>query len=155
MLMDATDDSLREVRAVVAGVVAAGHPCGLTPVPSDRGVRVLVRDLQHGKTVYLLIDPTPSAGRDHIDVPFLGQHLRLARGVAWLALRTGAAVIPVSVHAGRAGKCHIELHTPLTGAERESEQSLLSSLAQTLERDVRVRPAAWLKWKDFHLMTEL
>jgi lauroyl/myristoyl acyltransferase len=152
MLMDATNDSAHEVRARVAEIAAAGYPYRLSPVPSDRGVRILVRELQDGKTVLLLIDPTLADARDHVKVPFLGGQLRLARGIAWLALRTLASVVPVSIMVEAAGRYRIQLHAPLTDAERASEDALLSALARGLERDVRARPAAWLKWKDFHIM---
>lgn len=152
MLLDATHDSIHEIRSVVDGIVAAGYPCGLTPVPSDRGVRVLVRDLQQGRTVYLLIDPTPADSRDHLNVPFLGGELRLPRGIAWLALRANAVVMPVSIEVVCPGRYRVELHAPLTNDQRTSEQTLVAALAQTLERDVKARPAAWLKWKDFGMM---
>lgn len=152
MLMDATDDSIREIRAVVDEIAGAGYPCALTPVAADRGVRVLVRDLQQGKTVCVLTDPTPSESRDHLEVPFLGGQLKLARGIAWLALRTHAAVVPVSVKVEGPARYHIDLHAPLTDAQRASEHTLLAALAHALERDVRARPDAWLKWKDFHMM---
>ena len=153
MLMEATADSAHEVRARVSEIVAAGYPYGLTPLATDRGVRILVRDLQHGKTVFLLIDPTPTDARDHIAVPFLGGQLRLPRGIAWLALRTEAAVVPVSVQVEGTARYCIRLHAPLPDAERVSELALLSALARTLERAVRRRPAAWLKWKDFGMMS--
>ena len=152
MLMDATEDSAHEVRARVSEIIDAGYPYGLTPVATDRGVRILVRDLQHGKTVYLLIDPTPADARDHFDVPFLGRELRLARGIAWLALRTEAAVLPVSVRVEDTARYAIQLHAPIAEEERASEHALLTALGRSLERAVRARPAAWLKWKDFGMM---
>jgi lauroyl/myristoyl acyltransferase len=152
MLMDATDDSIHETQSVIAAVVQAGYPCALTPVASDRGVRALVRELQHGKTVYLLIDPTPVESRDHVTVPFLGVQLRLPRGIAWLALRTQAAVIPVSVEVVSVGQYRVQLHAPLRDEQRTDEHTLLAALGETLDRDVRARPAAWLKWKDFGIM---
>jgi lauroyl/myristoyl acyltransferase len=85
-------------------------------------------------------------------VPFLDGQLQLARGIAWLALRTHAAVVPVTVTVEGPARYHIDLHAPLTEAQRASEHTLLAALAQTLERDVRARPEAWLKWKDFHIM---
>lgn len=154
VLMDATDDSAREIRARIAEMQHAGVRYAIEPVAVSRGVRTVLRSLERGTNVLLLFDPTVEQSREHVRTPFLGVWLRVARGVAWLALRAQAPVLPVSIRNEGIGRYHLTIHRPLTELERSNEATILATLAQRLEREILVQPATWLKWKDFHLMVE-
>jgi len=39
-------------------------------------------------------------------------------------------------------------------AQRSTENTTLAALARVLERDVLAQPAAWLTWKDLHIIAE-
>ena len=154
VLMDATDDSAREVRARITQVQDAGYPYAIEPVAAHRSARIVLRRLQGGTPALLLFDPTVPPSRKHATVPFLGASLRVARGLARLALRTSVPVLPVCIRSEGTGRYRIEIRSPLTEPERATEQTMLAALARTLESEVLARPATWLKWRDFHNMAD-
>lgn len=154
VLMDATDDSAREIRGRIAQIRDAGYAYEIEPVAAERGARTILRGVQHGAIVLLLFDATVKPSREHAKVPFLGASLRVARGVAWLASRTSAPVLPVSIRGEGTGRYCLEIREPLTELERSTEYTTLAALARVLERDVLDQPAAWLKWKDLHIIAE-
>lgn len=151
MLMDASVDSVTQIQARLAELHASGYPYGLEPVSLDHGLRRLVGRLKEGRTVLLMFDPTVAEEQAHVKVPFLGGSLRVARGTAWLAARTGAPLLPVTIASTARGRYRAAIHPPVNGSH-ETELSMLAALARVLEREVLARPAAWLKWKDFDIM---
>lgn len=154
VLMDATDDSAREIRGRITRLRDAGYPYEIEPVAAHRSVRTVLRRLQQGKIALLLFDSTVTPSQEFARVPFLGASLRVARGVGWLASRACAPVLPVSIRSEATGRYCLEIRDPLTALERSTETATLAALARTLERDVLAQPATWLKWKDFHIMVE-
>lgn len=154
VLMEATDDSTREIRARITELRDAGYRYAIEPVAAPRGVHRIARGLKRGTTALLLFDPTVDPSREHVTEPLLGASLRVARGVAWLALRASAPVLPVSIWTEGPGRYHLDIHGPLTELERSTEGTILATLARALERGVLARPAAWLKWKDLHIMVD-
>jgi KDO2-lipid IV(A) lauroyltransferase len=75
-------------------VFGARERLGMKVVPSDRLGPAMLRTLRRGGLLALLIDrPTPGSG---ISVPFFGEPVDVPSGPARLALRTGAAIVPVA-----------------------------------------------------------
>jgi lauroyl/myristoyl acyltransferase len=155
VLMDATADSASQIRTRIAELQAAGYRYALEPIGVGYGLRSLVRTLQGGGIVLLLFEPTVDEARQHVKTPFLGGSLRLARGVAWLAARTAAPVLPLSLTSEPHARYRLAIHAPLAAVTHQTERSLLEALTSVLEREVVARPEAWLKWKDFHIMVDL
>jgi KDO2-lipid IV(A) lauroyltransferase len=156
-LMEATTDSADQIRRRIEELGAAGYRYALNPVSLGYGVRTLARELERGGSVLLLFDPTVPEEREHVKIPFLGGTLRVPKGVAWLARRAGAPVLPVSLETGRRARYRLVIHPPVTAAtpdEATGTREVLAAVGAVLERDVLARPEAWLKWKDFHIIVD-
>jgi KDO2-lipid IV(A) lauroyltransferase len=109
--------------------------------------RPLLRVLRDGGRVGLIMDQRvrPSQG---IVVPFLG-HPALATPLpASLALRTGAAAVPVIAWPERGGRYRVEIGEPIppVGDERSPEAvaALTQSYLDALAREILRRPEQWL-----------
>jgi len=152
VLMAATADSTREIRARINELREAGFPYPIEPVAAPGSTRRIVRGLNAGAVVVLLADPTPGGPGGCISAPFLGGSLRLPRGVAWLARRASAVVLPVGIQSTAPGRYRLQISSPIGAADRCTERTMIEMLATRLEREVLDRPAAWLKWQDLHLM---
>ena len=154
ILMEASAESASQVRARIEEIQRAGYPYALEPVAVGRGLRGLVRALNRGGTVLLLFDPTIGKDDEHLKTPFLGGWLRVARGVAWLAARTAAPLLPVTLSSEPHGRYRLAIHAPLAVEQSEGAEAVVAALARLLESEVLARPEAWLKWKDVHQMVD-
>ena len=152
VLMLAGDEAARQLRQRLGELRQAGYDYPMDVAGVGFGMRALVRTLRRGGTVLLLFDATVAPGQEHLDMPFLGATLRVAKGAGWLAWRTGARVLPVSVQSQPGGRCHVVIHPALAAEGRASEPDcvthVLRRLTAVLEHDVQARPEQWLKWKD-------
>jgi lauroyl/myristoyl acyltransferase len=153
VLMLAGDEAASQIRRRLRELRQAGHDYPIEIASVGFGMRALVRALRRGETVLLLFDATAAQDHDHLDMPFLGGTLRVARGVGWLAWHTAAPILPVSVQSQRGGRCHVAIHPPLPmeSGSRESDcvAHVLRRLTAVLENDVQASPEHWLKWKDY------
>jgi lauroyl/myristoyl acyltransferase len=154
ILMEASAESASQVRARLDEIQHAGYPYALEPVAVEHGLRGLVRALNRGGTVLLLFDPTIGEGDQHLKTPFLGGSLRVARGIAWLAARTAAPLLPLTLSSEPHGRYRVAIHPPLTAENSEGAEGVVAALAGVLEAEVLARPEAWLKWKDVHQMVQ-
>jgi lauroyl/myristoyl acyltransferase len=99
-------------------------------------------------------------GKSQIAVPFLGGTLRVARGVPSLALKTGAAIVPMTA-AVRPGPVYVaEFDPPIIietdpagGAVRVNGQptadphlAVVEAYARPLAEKLRKEPARWRGW---------
>jgi lauroyl/myristoyl acyltransferase len=86
-----------------------------------------------------------------VEVEFLGRRLRAAKGAAWLAERTGAALLPTAMFQRAHGR-HTVIIAPEAAAHgadaEERVRSATAAVFRVLESHVRREPAQWLKWKD-------
>jgi lauroyl/myristoyl acyltransferase len=94
----------------------------------------------------MLFDTEVARARDFDTVTLLQHEIRVPKGIAWLAKRTGAAVVPVTIASNRLGSYRIEIHPPV------ADGAPARGLAAVLEHEILARPETWLKWKDFHTM---
>ena len=119
---------------------------GLTAVPLDDGAgTVLLRALKDGAVVGLVSDRDLVG--NGVDVEFFGERTTLPGGPATLALRTGAALLPVIVYSGpdnwHTGVVHPPLETTRSGSLRADVQRLTQELATCFEGFIRRRPEQW------------
>jgi KDO2-lipid IV(A) lauroyltransferase len=119
---------------------------GLTVVPLGPQVGTTVlRVLKAGGTVALLSDR--DIGGTGVEVEFFGERTTLPSGPATLALRTGAAVIPVGVYFQPGGGHHAVVHPPLpvarTGGFRDDVGRVTQDMAHMLEAMIRKDPSQW------------
>jgi phosphatidylinositol dimannoside acyltransferase len=109
-----------------------------TPHKAARG---LLRALRDNRCVGLLCD-IPGAGPT-VDVDYCGGPVPFSAVPAWLALRTGAPLLPAECTRYQHGLHEIVIHPPVPVAEGDSEQAIMQRVAVVLERAVQRRPAQW------------
>jgi len=116
-------------------------------------VREMFRLLRDGGRLGLLIDQRVHA-REAIDVPFFGRPALTSPIVARLALRTGAAIVPVAADHEPGGRYRVEFLPPLLPEGEDDDQAtyqLTSRCLARYESIIRRRPERWLwmhrRWK--------
>ena len=119
---------------------------GLEIVPLGPSVSTTVlRALRENRIVCLLCDRDLTG--DGVEVEFFGERTTLPAGPATLALRTGAAIIPVAVYF-TAGRGHYAKICPPVPAEREGRlrddvARITQSVARVFEDLIRAHPEQW------------
>lgn len=87
-----------------------------------------------------------------IYVPFFGRFFTAMSGIAFLALRSNAVIIPVYCCSRKAGDSVLEFRAPLTlaGTAEQSDADrvyeLTCLLFSELEREITLHPAHWRYW---------
>jgi KDO2-lipid IV(A) lauroyltransferase len=118
----------------------------LTAVPLGEGSSsTLIRTLRGGGLVGLVSDR--DLGGSGVEVEFFGERTTLPGGAATLALRTGAALLPVVVFSGP-GNWHTgvvlpPLDTTRRGSLRADVARLTQELASIFEEFILRRPEQW------------
>jgi KDO2-lipid IV(A) lauroyltransferase len=131
------------------------HRWGSRVVEKREAMRVLMDVLRRGGKVGVLIDQHVSR-REGVLVNFFGHPARTITAPAFLALRSGAAVIPVVVLRERKGRFRIllgkEVSPPRTGRVKDDVVVFTAAMTSALEELIRRRPEQWLwvhrRWKD-------
>ncbi len=126
-------------------MVAFRESFGMHVVPLGPDVAgSVLRALKAHHVVCLLCDR--DIGGSGIEVEFFGERTTLPAGPATMALRTGAAIVPVGVYQ-RPGLHHAVCRPPLDterrGRLREDVQRVTQLLAAELELLVRASPEQW------------
>lgn len=112
----------------------------------------LSRRLREGRLVPLLADRDLRASG--IEVVLLGEATRMPPGPAMLALRTGAALLPVSIwhedvgarrrtRSGLVIRFHDEIVPPVTGRTREKVTTMTQQVADVFGDAIRAHPQDW------------
>ena len=119
---------------------------GLEIVPIDPDVsRHVLRALRDNRIVCLLSDRDLTG--DGVEVGFFGERTTLPAGPATLALRTGAALLPVAVYftegRGHRGVVLPQISTERVGRLREDVARITQSLADQFEVLIRAAPEQW------------
>ena len=88
-------------------------------------------------------------GSQFTTVPFLGSQLPLSTGPAWLAVRTGAAVIPMFCLMESFTKRRLILHEPLYAESRTraAVEPLVQAYGALLDQHTRQTPWGWWYWR--------
>jgi KDO2-lipid IV(A) lauroyltransferase len=119
---------------------------GITAVPLGEGSGApLLKALKENQLLALVGD-RDLAGNG-VPVEFFGERTTLPSGAAMLALRTGAALLPLAVYAGpddwHNGVVYPALDTARRGSVREDVQRLTQELATCFEDFIRRHPEQW------------
>lgn len=128
---------------------------GNTMMSKDDFARGLIGAMRRGETVGALMDTnmTPPQG---VFVPFFGRLACTASGVARIALRTGAAVVPAfTIWDSELGKYRIHFDPPIplvsTGDDDADAVTNTAAFTKKIEEFVRRYPDQWLwvhrRWK--------
>jgi len=145
-----------EPEELYARFVAYRERLGMEILPLTGGdgdlFNVLADRLRSGGFVPLLADRDLTAAG--VPVRFLGETARMAAGPAALALETGAALHPLSIHYERlpAGSptrwgthaiIHPEVPVPVTGDRREQVAAMTQACADALGAGIAAHPEDW------------
>jgi Kdo2-lipid IVA lauroyltransferase/acyltransferase len=124
--------------------------------PRREALRELNEVLRRNELAVVIADEYRTSNGIH--VPFFGRTVLARRGPATLALRTGAAVVPVYlIHEQGAGlKMIIEPELDLIRADRDKAAIRENTLRMTqwLERTVRAYPEQW-NWMNVHWQEDM
>lgn len=119
---------------------------GASAVERGKDTVKLVRNLKGGGTMAILIDQDTKV-KSRI-VNFLGHPCATPIGATLLALKTGAAVVPIFTHLRDDYKlevnCYPELELVVTGEEETDLVTNTQILSDVIEREVRKYPAQWV-----------
>ena len=137
---------------VTREVFAARERLGITILPLERPGPSLFRTLTNNGLLALLIDRTaPGSG---VKVQFFGAEVEVPAGPARLALRTGAALVPVAFPRVRRGAPDVRLLADFTidttpGRDRAADIARLTQAVMTAqEAFIRRYPEQWYKFGD-------
>ena len=122
-------------------------------VAKDVAAREMLRQVRGGGTVAILVDQKVRID-EAVVVPFFARPARTTPALARLAVRTGAAIVPVWCRpiAGEPERFELVFEAPifpteLSEEEKETER-LTARFMELTERAVRVRPELWLWMHD-------
>jgi phosphatidylinositol dimannoside acyltransferase len=121
---------------------------GFEVVPTSGGPHpfgVLAQRLRAGKLACIIADRDLSD--TGIEVDFFGEKALMAAGSAVLAVRTGAALIPVTCwfigDSEWGAYVHEEIPIPEQGTDKEKVAVMMQRLANVFEQDIREHPEDW------------
>lgn len=135
-----------------AMVVSSRERVGMQVLKMERAAPSLVRCLKRNGLLALLID-RPMDG-DGVAVTFFGEEVKVPRGPARLALRTGATLVPAAFARVHPRSPAVQIltdfgieHTP-AGDEEEDIRNLTQSLMTAHERFIREHPDQWYMFRE-------
>jgi KDO2-lipid IV(A) lauroyltransferase len=124
--------------------------------PRREAFRELVQVLRRNEVAVVIADEYRSASG--IDVPFFGRPVLARRGPATLALRTGAALVPIYLIRERSGKLTLMIEPEIelfrSGMIQADVKENTLRITQRLERTVRSYPDQW-NWMNVHWQPSL
>ncbi len=134
-----------------------GYRClsGNQPIEKNRSARTILKVLAEGGTVGILSDHNTSL-EEGVFVDFFGVAASTTSGLARIALRTGAAVVPgFLAWDAPLGKYRLRFEPPLelrqTGNEEEDVRENTARFTRMIESYIREHPEQWLwvhkRWK--------
>ena len=103
--------------------------------------RALLRALRANRCVGLMCD-IPGAGPT-VDVDYCGGPVPFSSVPAWLAMRTGAPLLPADCTRHQDGLYEIVIHAPVPVRDGDDERAVMQRVAGVLERAVLRRPTQW------------
>jgi KDO2-lipid IV(A) lauroyltransferase len=130
---------------------------GVGWIASDEGVRPLIRELEAGHSIGMAMDTRLDTGKL---LPFFGREALTNTSAAGLALRTGAALIPVRAERLPGERYRITVCDPLAcdappGTDAKDRALLLTTAVnRTFEQWIREAPEQWIclkrRWPKEH-----
>jgi KDO2-lipid IV(A) lauroyltransferase len=122
------------------------HSFGARLISSEAGVRPLVKELAAGHCIGLAMDTRLDTGKP---IPFFGRDAMTNTSAAGLALRTGAALIPIRAERLPRGRFRVTVYNPLTCQNPEMPaKNQAIELSQRIngyfEEWIRETPEQWI-----------
>lgn len=131
----------------------------LPAVEQPEAAREMVHALRERAAVMFDVDGNTGVGgeeqtlREGLPLKFLGRDIYVRRGIAHLAYRTGAPIVPLVPVWGPGGRPILHFHEPLLPAEGESLEAFaersMKQLYGLLEQTLREKPEQWEMWPQF------
>jgi len=126
---------------------------GATAIERGKETYRTLKNISSGGTMAILIDQDTSV--KSVFVNFFGRKCSTPAGAALMAMRTGAAIIPVFTHLKDDGKQEInyypEVHLVNSGDEEQDVVANTQMLTNIIEREIRRWPEQWVwmhrRWK--------
>jgi len=120
---------------------------GNAVIPKRGAARRMLEVLRGGGRVGILIDQRVQE-REGIAVPFFGRPALTSSVLARLSLRTGAAVVPITVYPEPRGRYRLVVRPsivpPEGGDTEEAVAALTRRYLEAAEEDIRAHPEMWL-----------
>jgi len=133
--------------------VEARSRFGLKMIPKDASLLRVFRALKRGETVVMLLDQNVGLHKG-VMVDFFGRRACTSYGLAYIALKTGAPVVPIFVvRNGNGFTAEIGPEIPFikTGDDRKDLEENTRQYNETLESIIRRYPDQWFwihnRWK--------
>jgi KDO2-lipid IV(A) lauroyltransferase len=135
-------------------VASQRRAAGVRTVDARDAVREVLRTLRRGEVVGMLLDQN-ALRSERVFVPFLGRPAAANFGLAMLALKTGAPVLPVFSARGADGRHRAWIGPPVPAADAEGRPARLgvttARYTAAIEGYVRRHPDQWFwvhnRWK--------
>jgi lauroyl/myristoyl acyltransferase len=131
-------------RAITDLVLWARERNFLEVFVADRAALGLMRALRRNRFVAIISD-LPESGPTVV-ADYCGGRVRFSSVPAWLAIRTGALLLPTACWRER-GKYHIAALDAIEVEPDDDEASLMQRVAATIEPLLRARPTQWYPFR--------
>jgi len=135
-------------------LVRVREEMGYHTIDRDTGGREMFRVLRDDQVLAVLIDQHTRV--DGIYVPFFNRPAHTPTGVARMAQRTGAPILPMAIYMTDSGKHMIRILPPIEcgqSDDREAEvERVTEACSRAIEDLVRYDPKQWVwfhrRWRD-------
>ncbi len=133
--------------SVYAKFLAFREGLGMEVLPDSGGARpfgILAQRLRAGGIVVLPADRDMTGSGQEVD--FFGEKTKMMAGSALLAVRTGAALMPVVLWFEGSGwgvRIGSEIPVPPVGTRKEQMATMMQEVARFFEDGIRQHPADW------------
>ena len=126
---------------------------GAVAIERGKETHRLIKNILAGGTAAMLIDQDTNVKSVFVD--FFGVPCSTPIGASLIALRTGAAVVPVFCHLNEDGRNQIDYYPEVdlkrTGDEEQDILTITQTLTSIIEREIRKFPDQWVwmhrRWK--------
>jgi Kdo2-lipid IVA lauroyltransferase/acyltransferase len=122
-------------------------------IPKERSIHTIIRSLHQGEIVVLLMDQNVD-WYEGVFVDFMGHRACTSKGLALLALKTGATVVPVFMVREKSGfraEFRPEMVTVKTGDRQKDIETNTQEYNRVMENFIRRYPDQWFwvhqRWK--------
>jgi KDO2-lipid IV(A) lauroyltransferase len=122
-------------------------------IPKERSIHTIIRSLHRGEIVVLLMDQNVD-WYEGVFVDFMGHRACTSKGLALLALKTGATVVPVFMVREKSGfraEFRPEMVTIKTGDRQKDIETNTQEYNRVIENFIRRYPDQWFwvhqRWK--------
>lgn len=117
-------------------------------------LRPILEDVRAGRWIGLLLDQNV-AREEGVFVPFFGVPACTTKGLALMAMKTGAPVVPTFIHRAEDGTHRVVFHPPVgtvpAGDRDESVRLSTGAYTEKIEKEIRAHPDQWFwvhrRWK--------